>query len=112
MSFNDADREDLHQIAAILEAMHSPQSFTPSDREMLAAIEKTLADTGEQQRHHAWLLQAILTNTEHIMAALDDFITSMTTKMSTQTTEIAGLKTFVQSLFDQIRAGVPSITPA
>ena len=85
--------------------------FVASDRAALAAIKAVLADLAEQQRHHTFLLQSILTTQERVMAALDDFISSMTAKMTAETTEIAGLKTFVQGLFDQIRTTVPALTP-
>ena len=57
------------------------------------------------------LIYVLQNRIDTIMAALDDFITDITARMDKLDTVEASLKTFVQGLFDQIKAGVPAVTP-
>ena len=57
-------------------------------------------------------LEQISMKETQMVATVDAFIADMTAKMTTQTTEIASVKTLIQSLFAQIAAGLPSLTQA
>lgn len=65
----------------------------------------------QQQRHHEWLLHAILHKETKMVADLETFITDMTAKMDTMEAGVASLRPFIQGLFDQI-AKIPGLSDA
>jgi hypothetical protein len=114
MSWNDEYHDMLESIKSAVDIL-TAEHFTESDRAALAAMQLAVANLAEIQRHHEWLLQAILTNTEKLIPMvdnLDTFITDMTARMATEEAGIASLRPFIQGLFDQIAAAVPALTDA